>query len=441
MKKHVPFILGAIACLGITGSILAAQFYSSEQPLTGRPVNVIPLENGAALVTDKMSDADLDALVDEITDSEGNLLEDSDERRQDFMDDFENFRVVTADGSTYSVDSTPFTVSLESASEDFDYTFYQVETSDGNLIIPQEWDVMGFIFLNSEDNSGFYACTDIGIWKLDPDNRTATKISSDSYNGQARESILSSMTSENSLFWIDNPIVSPDGKYVVYRSNRTAPDASGDCVWVLNGDTGVETQLTQNTGTYRAIQGFISNTEILVENYAGDTTSYSVLNIETGAESPVAMPQLDNLMVFAVSANGYVALSSYDDTSEDTTIVKVTSNGVSVVSELENCYGKVEFSPSGNKVGIAFNEDNSMPDNNIVIVDLVLGTTQELSSAASAQTRSIGGNIDISDFAWVNDDAILVTQEENSVANSIAGIFNSSSETTWFYHLEGGDIE
>lgn len=82
-----------------------------------------------------------------------------------------------------------------------------------------------------------------------------------------------------------------------------------------------------------------------------------------------------------------------------------------------------------------------MPDNNIVIVDLVLGTTQELSSAASAQTRSIGGNIDISDFAWVNDDAILVTQEENSVANSIAGIFNSSSETTWFYHLEGGDIE
>lgn len=351
MKKHVPFILGAIACLGITGSILAAQFYSSEQPLTGRPVNVIPLENGAALVTDKMSDADLDALVDEITDSEGNLLEDSDERRQDFMDDFENFRVVTADGSTYSVDSTPFTVSLESASEDFDYTFYQVETSDGNLIIPQEWDVMGFIFLNSEDNSGFYACTDIGIWKLDPDNRTATKISSDSYNGQARESILSSMTSENSLFWIDNPIVSPDGKYVVYRSNRTAPDASGDCVWVLNGDTGVETQLTQNTGTYRAIQGFISNTEILVENYAGDTTSYSVLNIETGAESPVAMPQLDNLMVFAVSANGYVALSSYDDTSEDTTIVKVTSNGVSVVSELENCYGKVEFSPEWQQSG------------------------------------------------------------------------------------------
>lgn len=436
MKKRVCFILGAVACIGIAGVLLTAQLDEDQQLLIGHPIHVIPLEDGAALVTDKMSDADLDALVDEITDSEGNLLEDSDERRQDFMDDFENFRIVTADGSTYSVDSTPFTVSLESASEDFDYTFYQVETSDGNLIIPQEWDVMGFIFLNSKDNSSFYDCTDIGIWKLDPDNRTATKVTSDSYNGQARLSILSSMTSENSLFWIDNPIVSPDGKYVVYRSNRTAPDASGDCVWVLNGDTGVETQLTQNMGTYRAIQGFISNTEILVENYAGDTTSYSVLNIETGAESPVAMPQLDNLMVFAVSANGYVALSSYDDTSADTTIVKVTSTGVSVISELQNCYGKVGFSPSGDKVGIVFNEDNSKPDNNMVLVDLASGTAQELSQLPAAQERDIGKDACISDFSWLNDEAILVMQKVPPGEDDPAAGDAYPVEMTWLCHLK-----
>ena len=295
---------------------------------------------------------------------------------------------------------------------------------------------MGFIFLHSEDNSGFYACTDIGIWKLDPDTRTATKMTSDTYNGQPRASIRSSMTSENTLFWIDTPVVSPNGQYVVYRSNRTAPDADGDCVWVLNGSTGVETQLTQHNGSYRVIEGFISNTEILVSSRAGETTAYSVLNIETGTETPAAMPQLSNLSIAAVHSNGYVALNSYDETSADTIIVQVTANGVSIISELQGCYGKVKFSLSGDKVGIVFNEDNSKPDNNMVLVDLASGTAQELSQLPAAQERDIGKDARISDFSWLNEEAILVTQKVPSGEGDSAGGSAYPAEMTWLCHLK-----
>ena len=106
-----------------------------------------------------------------------------------------------------------FSVPMEDVrGEGQEAVFYRVAAGDGVLAIPQE---------NPGTNTGsrFYAWTDAGIWKIDPEQGTGNKVTSDFYQGMHYTALAEDADACHPLFWIDNPMVSPDGRYVVYRQS------------------------------------------------------------------------------------------------------------------------------------------------------------------------------------------------------------------------------
>ena len=213
-----------------------------------------------------------------------------------------------------------------------------------------------------------------------------------------------------------------------YTANRSAPKDYGDCLWALDGTSGRELQLTSDAHVYRVPEGFVGPTEVLVANLSGDTpTAYSVVDVATGAEMSLQMPTLPNVSICATSPAGYAALGYYDDAACGTAIVQIQGKDVTTVQDFPGIYGTIHFSPSGAWAGISYNLDLSRPDSELLLFDLCSEAERYLSDDA-ASLMDHPGSASISDFAWISDNALLVTTESTE---------GGRAETTDLWQLDG----
>ena len=419
MKHHSMLALSAALLLSLTACAgTASAPAQTEAQIASGPVAVFPLEDDCALVMDLLSDGDL-AQFSEQT-APGSAA--GEEQARQFINCRANLRILTEDGAVLPVEWDMFSVPMEDVrGEGQEAVFYRVAAGDGVLAIPQEDP-------GTNTGSRFYAWTDAGIWKIDPEQGTGSKVTSDFYQGMHYTALAEDADACHHLFWIGNPMVSPDGRYVVYRSNRSAPKDYGDCLWALDGTSGRELQLTSDAHVYRVPEGFVGPTEVLVANLSGDTpTAYSVVDVATGAEMSLQMPTLPNVSICATSPAGYAALGYYDDAACGTAIVQIQGKDVTTVQDFPGIYGTIHFSPSGAWAGISYNLDLSRPDSELLLFDLCSEAERYLSDDA-ASLMDHPGSASISDFAWISDNALLVTTESTE---------GGRAETTDLWQLDG----
>lgn len=439
MKQHsktIPIIILCICLVGSSFAIASSLSGASREAIGSNPVNVIQIEDGSAILADKLSSSDISTLMSIITDSEGNLLDNSESLRQKYMEACERVQILNADGTRSSVSLTPFSVTIEDGMGEFSHTFYQFSVGNEKHVIPGEWDTMRFHFLTSEDATRIFLCTDIGIWSLNPQLKSVTKLSSDEYNGVSRTTMETIYSNGDALFWIDNPKLSPDGSYIVYRSNRSSPATQGDAIWCLNTTTGNETQISSFSGDWNAVHGFISSDDIFVETVSQthQSSTYSVLNLVSSQCNAVTLPIDGCITILEISSSGNVAASYYDDSSEGLALLSISpsSNSLSLRCVYEGHFSSgVEFSPDGSSLLAPFNINAEKAANNAIIVDTITGITQELNSVSNEKSN----NNSIVAATWIDNTRFLLTRKniDRSTRNSSA-----SDETTWLYTLEGG---
>ena len=419
MKHHSMLALSAALLLSLTACAgTASAPAQTEAQIASGPVAVFPLEDDCALVMDLLSDGDL-AQFSEQT-APGSAA--GEEQARQFINCRANLRIITADGAVLPVEWDMFSVPMEDVrGEGQEAVFYRVAAGDGVLAIPQEDP-------GTNTGSRFYAWTDAGIWKIDPEQGTGSKVTSDFYQGMHYTALVEDADACHPLFYIATPLVNPDGRYVVYSSNRSAPKDYGDCLWALDGESGQEVQLTADSGVYRSPEGFVGPTEVLVSNISDDRRAYSILDAVTGAETPVQLPELPNLSVQATSPAGYAALGYYDDSSRGTAIVRIQGRQVETIRTLEGVYGQVRFSPGGSQAGLSYDLDPQRPDSELLLLDLAAGTERPLRGDATAQGHPALDDLSWSllDFAWISDSALLVTY---------SGLDGQEDET-WLWPLE-----
>ena len=415
----------------ISGAAYALVIENSTHHLADKPVNVIPLNRENALIVDKMSQSDINNLKELIIDGEGNFVENYQQLRQKYVYEMDKIRLLGQEGSFDNAAFSPFTVILHSNGEgEFEYTFYSVSLEGKTLVIPSEWDVMSFQFLYCIEFNEYFACTDTGVYSIDALSQSAKLISNESYNGvsYADLSIKYSESGGWYLSWIANPILSSDGQWIVYQSNRGDADSlpsSKESLWVLNTITGEEKIIINSNEFSQVPQGFLSNSTLLIANVDGKEDSsikFSVVDITTGHTTPLELGQLPNVYIDDVSSTGLVAMQLYDNMGIRELFIEITNNGkVSEIFEISGRLQYVQFSPDNSKVAAVLREESDEVIDTIQVYDTANGCVTTSISIAKGSYASA--------LSWVNNGQLIVTENCASI--------DRNNEVSWLYTLEG----
>jgi hypothetical protein len=420
----------AFACITLIGCVALALVFDNRAEIKNKPVNVIPLTDEIALIVDKISQYDIDNLMQIIIDDDGNLVENHRELRQRYVLELDRFQFIGRDGVLIDAESSPFAVRLHSGGEgDFEYTFYKIKFEEKTLVVPSEWNVMAFLFLVNEEADTFFACTDSGIYRIDPISQSAFLISSNEYNEISKNN-LSQLFYESGgwhLSWIANPVLSSDGQWIAFQSNRSDVNSlpsSRESLWVLNTQTGEERLIPLSDERTQVPQGFLAQHTLLVANVSnrGDAIDYSIVDILNGQSIRLEMGQVPNAHVDDVSKAGYMAIQTYDDAGVRELIVEISPEGAcSVIAEIVGNLHYVRFSPDGKQVAAVLREVFEEVIDTILIIDIATGSVDSVSQISYGSYAS--------GLAWVNNRQLIVT-ESHAVDGKI-------QENSWLHTLKG----
>ncbi|MDR2598964.1 MAG: hypothetical protein LBC73_01655 [Oscillospiraceae bacterium] len=289
MKKRMKrILLLLIVAMVLAGGVALALALENRTNISNKPFNVIELNDDVALDIDKMPHDDVNNLMRQIVDDEGNFVENHGILHQNYVSEMDRFRILSEEGKLVEVGGKPFVVNLHSSGEgNFEYIFYSVETNGKLVAIPSEWSVMAFLFLFNEEADKFFACTDTGIYKIDPIMQTATVITSNTYNGKSYDELFLNYVESGGwhLSWIGNPVLSPDGLIIAFQSNRNDENSlpsSRESLWIINTDTYEERLVIVDDKYTQVPQGFIGQNTLLVKNIGAndDDNSISLVTVD-----------------------------------------------------------------------------------------------------------------------------------------------------------------
>lgn len=188
-------------------------------------------ESGTTLLVDSISSQDYRNLMnvlypDGVIDEQGQdipSIENAAERRAQFI--AEHMRAYSVvDGETREVNLTPFEIAITDQTNGEHYElFYKADIGSDRFVFPSEWGNQSFGFTHLSNKNIYLAFTDMGIWRISPENLSAEKLTSDTYLGDTRAAVASEFADINPdayLVWVDSVFISPDGNAVIYRTNR-----------------------------------------------------------------------------------------------------------------------------------------------------------------------------------------------------------------------------
>jgi len=431
MKKIIAIIAAVVAltavglAIGLT-SVFANQSVNSEEgarvveSLGPQKKMSLTGPGGTCLLVDVIGDSEYDEMMeilypDGIVDEQGLSIpgvENLEEERAKFI--AEHTKAYSLDGDKITeVDITPFNVKMSSGSDgEYESLFYKAVIDDDSFVFPSEWSPGNYDFAVSE--KGVYlACSYTEILRIDPVALTAKKLSSDFYNGKSRVDIETEVRAgktcpNKDIYWIDSPYLSPDGEYVIYRTNRDCPGYGDTSVWAVNLNTGEEFKVVE-PALDNDIVGFLSDNHIVV----GSSANTRVVDIVSGEVIPLSFPELPNFCIDG-TGNGVIIYSGYPEDSSITTMyinnVDVLTGEISTITKVSGFItyepGGPKFSPSGEQIAINYGIDPDRGTDNIVFVDLKNGE-QKLFTESIQNTKHIKGNIGY--FMWLPDDSCIVT--------------------------------
>lgn len=332
----------------------------------------------------------------------------------------EHMKAYSMDGTTKTeIELSPFTISImDQSNGQYAALFYKASIGQDSFVFPSEWGSQPFGFVHASDKGIYLAFTDMGIWSINPNSETAQKITTDSYLGESQADISAELQTQDSgeyLIWVDSVAISPNGSYVIYRTNRDADALNETSLWKIELNSNSEEQFVA-PAINNDIVGFISDNKAVIGSL-GDTRMVDVSSSSTIA---LDIPEISNSCVKSAK-DGVIVVSSYNDGSSNTTAyISDVDNVTGAVTEITQVSGYLDgipqFSPSGNKVAIGYGTDAMVGVDDVMIVDLST-TAQTLLTDSIATTRSVQTiNSNVTGCLWIDDEALLVnTQQENDL--------------------------
>ncbi|WNS46248.1 hypothetical protein [Paenibacillus sp. MMS20-IR301] len=387
--------------------------------------NVMVGEHGTVLLVDSIDDKEYTEMMSILypngtVDAQGqdipginNLAE----VREQFI--AEHMRAYSLVGEkTTEVKLSPFNISITDESNgEYSSLFYKASVGNDSFVFPSEWGNQSCGFISMSEKNIFIAYTDMGIWRIDSETMSAEKLSSDEYSGKAQAEISSEITKLHPdwyLTWVDGVNISPDGNYVVYRTNRDSIELNETSVWEIDLNTGEESQLI-NPAYNNDIVGFINDSNVVV----GALSDTRMIDVNSKSAVNMDIPKLPNLRISDVK-NENIVFSSYEEGSSNTTAfissVNVSTGKVSEITRLSGYLdGEPRFSPSGSKVAVGYGEDPMVGVDDVMFVDLST-KSHDLLSNSLQNARAVKGHN--ARFLWIDDDAVLVDTQLGSETSS-----------------------
>lgn len=400
-------ILSITECTDLTAVEIGEE---NIKTLTGR--------NGSILLVDSISNSEYTEMMKDlypngILDEQGMDIpgiENLEEVRAEFI--AQHTKAYSVNGlELKELSLNPFELEMFDAIENTSYNalFYQASIGDDRFIFPSEWGNPSGGFLTVSEEDVYLVWNATGIWKVDPYMLKTDKLSSDTFNGKEPSEIIEENPDLYSLLWIDGVQVSPDGNFVVFRTNRDCIEATAGetSVWAIDLQTGEERQIIKPT-VDNGIVGFLSDTQVVV----GHRAEIRAVDLISDAIIPLSFPEMPHFNIDGVY-NGIIIYSTYSDDSDATFINRIdTKTGkLDPVVELTDCRREPQFSPSGKDVAIGYS-----PEPNKDVIDAVIINTgngdQTLLSRLLRDNVKIDGSI--RRVCWVNDSTFLLFSRAGS---------------------------
>ncbi len=192
-----------------------------------------------------------------------------------------------------------------------------------------EWGNQSFGFTHLSNKNIYLAFTDMGIWRISPENLSAEKLTSDTYLGDTRAAVASEFADidpDAYLVWVDSVFISPDGNAVIYRTNRDSIVMDETSIWKIDLNTGEESQMV-SPAYNNDIVGFITGSDAVI----GALEDTQMVDIVNATSVPLDIPDVPNCCVNSVK-DGKIIFSYRGDDSSNTT---------ACISNVDTMTGKV----------------------------------------------------------------------------------------------------
>jgi len=376
--------------------------------------HVLYSANGDVILLDIPTDIEYSEYVAAVWDKDSN----------DFIDGWEQIRaavideaeqVYEYDGSTFqSIPRTGFHVTLmnfdidsETFQSPFDWLFYSVTSSTGkSYVFPSEWPAGDDPApLSDPERSALYVSTSLGIWRITADG-LSKQLTSDEYEG--KNSSWHEMAAYDSqhgmfrLFWTATAVLSPDKRFIIFRTNRDCYDGPNMSIWCIDLQTDEEQRILEGNAA-NIINGFVTDRIALVDERF-------LLDVTTGMITPVTLPDLPNRSI-AGTGFGYIVCESYleEDAGLSSLSVFRVEPETGALVELFTEHGVFRgfgFSPSGKFAYASYGTEPNRGSETLMLFDFDNMTARLLEDILGETFQELGGTV--SRANWLTDNSMLL---------------------------------
>jgi hypothetical protein len=201
---------------------------------------------------------------------------------------------------------------------------------------------------------------------------------------------------EGGLIWATDAVASPDGRSVVYVSNREAFQAgeAGQSVWLVDYESGDERALLATSGESFTPLGWMGK-ELL---FTGDRGGISAVEPESGRTREVA----PGTLLAAEATRGVVAFLDGRAPQNRRLVISGPAGTVRLPRQAGLEYaGSADFSPNGARLAVVLSSPRG--GKQLQVVEVASGRFQLLPLPDSRQAS-------LSDPPrWVDDQTVLIT--------------------------------
>lgn len=384
--------------------------------LEGENYHAMTGPGGSTLLVKSISSAEYEEMMDlmypnGIVDEQGLEIgpaENAQEIRADFIaEHMKAYLVQGTEDPVSPVPITPFNLHFpDQDPEGVEILFYKASVNGDDFVFPSEWAQREGGFQHRSEQGLFLVGAYSAIWRIDPAHMTVEKLTADTYQGKTIDEVREDLRTWPGarLNWIDRWELSPDGKTMVYRTNRDTDTLNNTSIWKVDLTTGEEKQLIAPT-LHNNLVGFLTNDYFVV----GSTEDTRMVNVSTGEITALEFPKLSNFHIDAVG-NGWVVYSSYTDgvAGAKTHVGRVdeTTGAVTELVYLTGYLGEPFFSPEQDKIAMGYGTDPERGTDDVLIMTLE-NEERFLLSEDPSYTGAAG--MDIRHFFWIDNDTIGVT--------------------------------
>lgn len=298
------------------------------------------------------------------------------------------------------------------------------------IIIPNDPDTRTYNFTSAENNSYGIIWTEKGMWKISTENRSASKITDDRFNGKTYNDLRKEVQDKSSddskhIYWNYNPKISKLSDTIIYTTNRETWQQGGNSIWIFKNNENKENVLIKNTqGEYYSIIGWCDKEAFIYAKYTDGRKQYFVSN-SLGLSSDLKLegsnPDILHL------GDGVIAYLSEQNTQNQLIISSLNpqSGSTAVISKYIfdgrlrlPCAG---FSPNSNKYAFLYAPNDNPTIRRALVINIndnIMSEIKEKNFTDIKIIKSIYG------VEWNNDSELLILSgDENNVS-------------TWLYNTE-----